>query len=59
MRVAAQLPLDRDILVHCKSGVRSAFVCHTLAENGFSRLFNLDGGISGWARQVDPSMPLY
>lgn len=57
--VAAQLPTDRDILVHCKSGVRSAAACHALAEHGFSRLHNLDGGIIGWAKQVDATLPIY
>ena len=57
--VAAQLPTDRDILVHCKSGVRSAAACHTLAGHGFTRLHNLDGGIIGWAKQVDATLPVY
>ena len=60
LKVAAQLPAEgRDILVHCKSGVRSAAACHALAAHGLSRLYNLDGGILGWARQVDPTMPTY
>ena len=59
LRVADQLPADRDVLVHCKSGVRSAAACHALAAHGLSRLYNLDGGILGWARQVDPTMPTY
>mmetsp|Transcript_12942 Transcript_12942/g.23003 ORF Transcript_12942/g.23003 Transcript_12942/m.23003 type:complete len:441 (+) Transcript_12942:123-1445(+) len=59
--VADQLPRDRDLLVHCKAGGRSATACKALAAAGFERerLFNLDGGILAWAREVDPSMPLY
>ena len=60
LKVAAQLPVDgRDILVHCKTGIRSAVACHVLASHGLSRLHTLDGGIIGWAQQIDPSMPTY
>ena len=60
-RIAGDLPTDRDILVHCKMGGRSAKACAALAEAGLDpqRLFNLDGGIVGWAQQVDPSLPTY
>ena len=59
--IADVLPRDRDILIHCKMGGRSAKACAALADIGFSqdRLFNLDGGIVGWAEKVDPSMPSY
>ena len=55
------LPRDRDLLVHCKGGTRSAQACATLAAAGFSpdRLFNLDGGIIAWAEENDPTMPIY
>ena len=60
LKVAAQLPADgRDILVHCKTGIRSAVACHALASHGLCRLYTLDGGIIGWAQEVDPSMPTY
>ena len=60
LKVAAQLPADgRDILVHCKTGIRSAVACHALASHGLSRLYTLDGGIIGWAQEVDPTMPTY
>lgn len=59
--VVAQLPRDRDILVHCKAGVRSRAACETLAELGFSRerLYSMEGGILAWAKQLDKTMPLY
>ena len=59
--IAGDLPRDRDILVHCKMGGRSAKACTALAELGFApdRLFNLDGGIVDWAKQVDPTLPTY
>lgn len=57
--VADQLPRDRDILVHCKGGVRSKAACHTLAGLGLTRLFSMDGGVIQWAKKVDPSLPVY
>jgi adenylyltransferase/sulfurtransferase len=57
--IADELPRDRDILVHCKAGGRSAKAAATLAGLGFTRLYNLEGGITGWAREIDDSMPTY
>ena len=57
--IADELPRDRDILVHCRSGGRSAHACRTLAQLGFSRLWNLEGGINGWASEIDTSMKVY
>jgi len=57
--IASELPRDRDILIHCKGGVRSATAATTLAGLGFERLFNLEGGINAWAREIDPSLPTY
>jgi len=57
--IAAQLPRDRDILIHCKSGGRSAKAAADLAALGFTRLFNLEGGLLAWAREVDRSLATY
>ncbi len=57
--IAAELPRDRDILIHCKMGGRSAAAAATLASLGFTRLFNLEGGITAWATEIDPSLPKY
>jgi adenylyltransferase/sulfurtransferase len=57
--IAEELPRDMDILVHCKMGGRSAKACEALAALGFDRLFNLEGGIVGWAQEIDPDMPTY
>ena len=54
-----QLPRDRDIVVHCKAGGRSAKAAATLAALGFDRLFNLEGGILAWSKAIDPSIPTY
>ena len=55
----AGLPRDRDILIHCRSGVRSATAAAVLIANGFERVSNMEGGILAWARELDPSMPTY
>ncbi len=54
-----ELPRDRDIVVMCHGGVRSLKVAHYLAQNGFSRVANLTGGIHAWAIEVDPSTGTY
>jgi rhodanese-related sulfurtransferase len=55
----AELPRDREIVVMCHGGVRSLKVAHFLAQNGFSRLANLTGGIHAWACEVDPTIGTY
>ena len=57
--IAAELPRDRDILVYCKVGGRSAQACEALAALGFTNVVNLDGGIIAWAKEVDERMPVY
>ncbi len=47
------------MIVHCKSGVRSAKAIALLQSAGFSKLKNLKGGILAWAQEVDPSLPTY
>ena len=57
--VLDQIPRDRDVVVYCKKGGRSAKAARALAENGFTQLYNLDGGINAWSAEVDQSVPLY
>jgi adenylyltransferase/sulfurtransferase len=59
--VLAQIPTDREVIVHCRSGVRSMSVIETLRDLGYepTRLVNVSDGILGWARDVDQSVPLY
>ena len=59
LELLPDLSNGRDVLVMCKMGGRSAKACHVLADAGVSSLFNLDGGITGWARDVDNSLPTY
>jgi adenylyltransferase/sulfurtransferase len=55
------VPKSGDILVYCKAGVRGKKACNRLIELGVEsdRLYNLDGGIMRWQKEVDPSMPRY
>jgi rhodanese-related sulfurtransferase len=53
------LKKDEEIVVMCHHGIRSANVCMFLVRNGFDKVFNLDGGIDLWAKQVDLNMPKY
>jgi adenylyltransferase/sulfurtransferase len=54
-----QGPDAPDIVIHCKSGVRSAKATNILRENGFSRVQNLKGGILAWIDKIDPSQSKY
>jgi len=49
-----RLERDRDLVVYCRTGARSAQACRYLAERGFEKVFNLRGGIVTWARQGLP-----
>jgi adenylyltransferase/sulfurtransferase len=54
-----ELDSSREIVVHCKSGARSAKAVDFLRQSGFKRASNLAGGIMAWADRVDPSLPKY
>jgi molybdopterin/thiamine biosynthesis adenylyltransferase/rhodanese-related sulfurtransferase/proteasome lid subunit RPN8/RPN11 len=51
-------PAD-EIVVYCRVGVRSATAVEFLKRSGFSRVWNLAGGILAWSDKVDPSVPRY
>lgn len=54
-----ELNPSREIVVHCKSGGRSAKAVRQLQAAGFLRVYNLEGGILEWARSIDSSVPTY
>jgi adenylyltransferase/sulfurtransferase len=54
-----ELERDADIVVHCKSGIRSAKAVESLAKAGFQNVKNLAGGIIAWSDKIDPSVPKY
>lgn len=55
----AELDPAADIVVVCHHGVRSFHIARFLEQQGFGRVYNLSGGVEGWARQVDPTMQTY
>jgi molybdopterin/thiamine biosynthesis adenylyltransferase/rhodanese-related sulfurtransferase len=54
-----ELDSSREMVVHCRSGKRSADAIMFLQKAGFKKLLNLKGGVLAWADEVDPSMPKY
>jgi adenylyltransferase/sulfurtransferase len=54
-----ELDTAQEMVVHCRTGVRSADVIRLLREHGFKKMWNLDGGINRWAKEVDSSLPVY
>ena len=56
-----QIPKTGEVLVYCKAGVRGKKACNRLIKLGIDsdRLYNLDGGIMRWQKEIDPSMPRY
>ncbi|MBA2310014.1 MAG: adenylyltransferase/sulfurtransferase MoeZ [Pseudonocardiales bacterium] len=57
--VLAELPQDRQIVLHCKSGTRSAEALAALHKAGFSDAIHVGNGVLGWVRDVDTSLPSY
>jgi len=55
----AEVPKDRDVVVHCRSGARSAQAVQFLQSRGYTRVKNLVGGILRWIDEIDPSQPKY
>jgi sulfur-carrier protein adenylyltransferase/sulfurtransferase len=54
-----ELDKEADIVIHCKSGMRSAKACGILKQAGFQHVRNMKGGILAWSDKVDPSVPKY
>jgi adenylyltransferase/sulfurtransferase len=55
----SELDSSREIVAHCRSGVRSAKAVGFLQQAGFKKVHNLAGGILAWADRIDPKMPKY
>ncbi|MBF6436536.1 adenylyltransferase/sulfurtransferase MoeZ [Nocardia cyriacigeorgica] len=55
----SELPQNRPIVLHCKTGIRSAEALAALKRAGFADATHLQGGVIAWANQVDPSLPVY
>ena len=55
----SELNSAEEMVVFCKGGTRSARALDLLRSAGFRKVKNLKGGINAWAKEVDPSMPVY
>jgi adenylyltransferase/sulfurtransferase len=55
----ASLPQDKQIVMYCKTGVRSAETLAAVKNAGFSDAVHVQGGVIGWVNQIDPSLPSY
>jgi sulfur-carrier protein adenylyltransferase/sulfurtransferase len=58
-RAPAEIPKDRDVVVYCHVGARSAQAAVWLKASGWTRVRSLAGGIDAWSEQVDPGVPRY
>lgn len=56
---AAEIPQDRQVLILCHHGGRSARVTQFLRASGWENVTNVAGGIDAWALQVDPTLRRY
>jgi molybdopterin/thiamine biosynthesis adenylyltransferase/rhodanese-related sulfurtransferase len=54
-----ELPRDKKLVVHCKSGGRSAKAVGLLRDAGFDDVWNVTGGINAWSKEIDPGVALY
>jgi adenylyltransferase/sulfurtransferase len=54
-----RLPQDKRIVLHCKSGARSAEALAIVKKAGFSDAVHVGGGVLAWVNQVDPALPTY
>lgn len=53
----SEIPKDKKVIIHCRSGVRSANVIQWLEQaQGYENLYNLEGGIIAWAKHFDPTL---
>jgi rhodanese-related sulfurtransferase len=54
-----ELDKNKEIVVMCRSGARSAKACGLLQNKGFANVSNLKGGVNEWAKKIDNSLPVY
>jgi adenylyltransferase/sulfurtransferase len=55
----SDLPQNKQVVLYCKTGVRSAESLALLKSAGFASAKHVQGGVTAWARQVDKSLPIY
>jgi len=54
-----EIPRDREVVVHCRSGARSQRIAEFLKQSGYTQVGELAGGILAWSDEVDPSVQKY
>ncbi|MCW2637234.1 MAG: moeB, partial [Blastococcus sp.] len=54
-----QLPNDKPIVLHCKTGVRSAEALAAVKAAGFKDAVHVQGGVTAWATRIDKALPTY
>jgi len=55
----ASLPQERQIVLYCKTGARSAEALAAVKAAGFRDAVHVHGGVAAWVREIDPSLPAY
>ena len=55
----AEIPRNREIVVHCRSGARSQKIAEFLKQSGYNDVVNVAGGILAWADEIDPTVQKY
>ena len=55
----SEIDSETQVIIHCHAGGRSKRAAEFLIAHGFRHVFNLRGGITAWANEIDPSMPKY
>ncbi len=54
-----QFELTESFLIYCHHGSRSFYACAYMLQQGFTEVYNLEGGIDAWSREIDKSLPKY
>lgn len=49
----------KQVVIHCRTGARSAAICNSLEREGYKNVYNLKGGIIAWANEIDPTLTTY
>jgi len=55
----SEIPRNREIVVHCRSGARSQKIAEFLKQSGYNDVVNVAGGILAWADEIDPTVQKY
>jgi rhodanese-related sulfurtransferase len=59
INLSSSLNPEEKLIIYCHHGTRSYNACQYLAKKGFSNLFNLNGGINAWSKEIDSNVPQY